>query len=316
MEKPGSDAMSIEKTVFAPIVGRWQVWALKLRLTGYALSAPAIFLMFVLLIAPLISVFLISFTDWQLGETEIYFIGLENYRAMLNDEVFRKSIINTIIYSGILVPISVFIGLFLALLIESLKVGKAFYRAVYFLPVMATLIAMAIVWQVMLNPDFGLVNIVLRRIGLSGYNWLNNPSIALFSLCAIGIWQAVGFNMVLFMAGLTSIPRELYDAAELDGAGSFWNRFCTVTWPLLSPMTMFVLVITGIRSFQVFDTVHVLTKGGPNNASEVLIHTMYTEAFEFFRSGYAGALTVVLLLFVLTFTLIQMWIIERKVHYL
>ena len=290
------------------------LWRLQ-GLLGYALSAPAAILMFVLLICPVLAVILISFTDWQLGETTINFIGFQNYRDMLGDEVFLKSLANTVIYVGVVVPLSVILGLGAAILIESLSMAKAFYRTIYFLPVMATLIAMSIVWMVMLNPSFGLVNQILRMLGFEGFNWLHDHRTALPCLCAIGIWQALGFNMVLFMAGLTSIPRELYDAAELDGAGGAWERFRTVTWPLLSPVTMFVVVITGIRSFQVFDTVHVLTQGGPNNSTGVLLYTMYTEGFEFFRSGYAAAVTVIFLLFVLALTLVKVWAIERKVHY-
>ena len=170
---------------------------------------------------------------------------------------------------------------------------------------MATLIAMSIVWEFMLHPQFGLVNGLLHGIGLQGHSWLQDRRTALYSLCVIGIWQALGFNMVLFLAGLVSIPRQLYDAAEIDGAHSAWARFRLVTWPMLGPTTVFVVVITGIRSFQVFDTVHVLTKGGPSKSSEVLIHTMYVEGFEFFRSGYGAALTVVFLTFVLLLTLLK-----------
>lgn len=284
-------------------------------LTAHALCAPATFLMFVLLVGPVLSVVVISFTDWQLGETEIDFVGFENYVEMAQDKVFWKSLWNTVVYVGIVVPFSVFLGLGAALLIESLIAGKAFYRAVYFLPVMATLIAMAIVWSTVLNPTFGLLNLTLEALGIEGRDWLSDPATALFSLCAIGIWQALGFNMVLFMAGLTAIPRDLYDAAEIDGASSAWDRFATVTWPLLGPVTLFVIVITSIRSFQVFDTVHVLTNGGPVNSTQVLIYTMYTEGFEFFRSGYAAAITIIFLFFVLMLTLFKVFFIERKVHY-
>ena len=279
------------------------------------LVAPATFLIFLLLIGPVIAVIGMSFTDYQLGETTLNFIGLDNYREIIESDVFWKSLANTLIYVAVVVPVSVFLGLGIALLIESCAIGKAFYRAVYFLPVMATLIAMAIVWSVVLNPDFGLLNLALRLVGIDGYNWLNDPGTALLTICGIGVWQALGFNMVLFMAGLGAIPRDLYDAAEIDGAASAFDRFRTVTWPLLGPVTMFVVVITGIRSFQVFDTVHVLTKGGPNKATEVLIYSVYAEGFEFFRSAYAATLVVVFLIFVMALTVIKARVIERRVHY-
>jgi multiple sugar transport system permease protein len=150
---------------------------------------------------------------------------------------------------------------------------------------------------------------------LPTYAWLAEPELALATLAVIGVWQLFGFNMVLFLAGLVSIPKYLYEAAEMDGARSAWSRFRLVTWPMLGPVTMFVVLISAIRSFQVFDTVHVLTKGGPSKASEVLLYSMYTEGFEFFRSGLAAAIAVVFLAFVLVLTLIKSWLIERKVHF-
>jgi multiple sugar transport system permease protein len=156
---------------------------------------------------------------------------------------------------------------------------------------------------------------VLEQIGIQGGDWLKNPSRALFTLAGIGIWQSAGLNMVLFMAGLKSIPADLYEAAEIDGAASAWERFRCVTWPMLGPATLFVTVVSGIRSFQVFDTVEVLTKGGPNKSTEVLLYTMYTEAFNFFRTGYGAAITVVFLVVVLALTLLQVKAGEKRTHY-
>ncbi|WP_372088150.1 sugar ABC transporter permease (plasmid) [Tistrella mobilis] len=284
-------------------------------LTAWALSAPAVILMALLLIGPVIGVMALSLTDYQLGAATLSYIGFDNYAEMFGDRVFHTALINTLLYVAVVVPGSVFLGLGIALLIESGTSGRVLYRAIYFLPVMATLIAMAIVWEFMLHPQFGLINLALGRIGIPAQNWLTDGDLALWVLAAIGIWQAVGFNMVLFMAGLVSIPRFLYDAAEMDGVPGAWARFRLVTWPMLGPVTLFVVVITSIRSFQVFDTVHVLTKGGPNKATEVLLYTMYAEGFEFFRSGYAAAVTVVFLGFVLALTLVKIGVLDRKVHY-
>ncbi|HAE46166.1 MAG: ABC transporter permease [Tistrella sp.] len=284
-------------------------------MTAWALSAPAVILMVLLLIGPVIGVMALSLTDYQLGAATLSYIGFDNYAEMFGDRVFHTALINTLLYVAVVVPGSVFLGLGIALLIESGTSGRALYRAIYFLPVMATLIAMAIVWEFMLHPQFGLINLALGRIGIPAQNWLTDGDLALWVLAAIGIWQAVGFNMVLFMAGLVSIPRFLYDAAEMDGVPGAWARFRLVTWPMLGPVTLFVVVITSIRSFQVFDTVHVLTKGGPNKATEVLLYTMYAEGFEFFRSGYAAAVTVVFLAFVLALTLVKIGVLDRKVHY-
>jgi multiple sugar transport system permease protein len=281
---------------------------------AYLLVAPALGLILLMLLGPLAAVLALSFTDYQLGAPTLSWIGLSNYQEMLGDKVFWTSLRNTLTYVAIVVPGAVGLGLGTALLIESGPGLRSLYRTIYFLPVMATLIAMAIVWEFMLHPQFGLVNGVLRSVGLAGHSWLQDRGTALYALCAIGIWQATGFNMVLFLSGLVSIPRHLYDAAEMDGAASAFARFRLVTWPMLGPVTLFVVVITVIRSFQVFDTVQVLTKGGPSKSSEVLIYTMYAEGFEFFRTGYAAALTVVFLGIVLLLTLIKSRLASR-VHY-
>jgi multiple sugar transport system permease protein len=288
---------------------------MSLQAAAYALSAPALVCMFLFLLVPLAVVLLLSFTDYQLGALGLRIIGLGNYAEMARDATFQKSLRNTLIYVAIVVPGTVGLGLGAALLIEADRSLRGFYRAAYFLPVMATLIAMAIVWEFMLHPQLGLINHLLRAMGFPGRDWLHDQSIVLFTLCAIGVWQSLGFNMILFMAGLTAIPKDLYEAAAVDGVHSGWERFRTVTWPLLGPVTLFTLIISAIRAFQVFDTVAVLTMGGPNKASEVLLYTMYTEGFSFFRTGYAAAVAIVFLVFVLVLSVIKLFLLDRRVHY-
>lgn len=279
------------------------------------LAGPALILLLLFLIGPLICVALLSLTDYQLGAATLNYVGSKNYTEMFSDRVFKKSLTNTLLYVAIAVPGSVLLGLGAALLIEADRGLRTFYRAIYFLPVMATLIAMSIVWEFMLHPQFGIVNQLVKALGMTRIDWLQNQAVVLYTLCGIGIWQSLGFNMVLFMAGLTSIPRDLYETAAVDGADSAIDRFRLVTWPMLGPVTLFVIVISAIRSFQVFDTVQVLTKGGPNKASEVLLYTMYSEGFEFFRSGYASAVTVVFLVFVLTLAALKVFVLDKRVHY-
>ncbi|MFN4312280.1 MAG: carbohydrate ABC transporter permease [Ferrovibrio sp.] len=290
-------------------------WQIDRAAVPYLLAGPAVALMLLLLIGPVLTVLLLSFTDYQLGAGGVAFIGFENYVELAGEKVFWKSLGNTLAYVGVVVPASVALGLGVALLIESGRSWRAFYRAAFFVPVMATLIAMAIAWEFMLHPQFGLINLMLRPLGMPAQNWLNDPGLALWVLAVIGIWQSFGFNMVLFLAGIVSIPKHLYEAAEMDGARSSWERFRLVTWPMLGPVTMFVVVITAIRSFQVFDTVHALTKGGPVKATEVLLYTMYAEGFEFLRSGYAAAIAVIFLIFVLILTVIKARLLDRRVHY-
>lgn len=284
-------------------------------LAALGLAGPATLLLLLLLLGPTATVVALSVTDWQFGAKAFHFIGLGNFAEMFSDRVFMRSLSNTLLYVSITVPCSVGLGLGAALLIESRPSLQSFYRTVYFLPVTATLIAMAVVWEFLLHPNVGLVNLLLNLVGIRGTHWLNNTSTALYALAAIGIWQSLGFTTVLFLAGLKSVPRDLYDAAAVDGAHGAWEQFRRVTWPMLGPTLMFVLVIMGIRSFQVFDTVAVLTSGGPAKSTEVLLYTMYTESFHYFRAGYGSAITVAFLLFVLVLTLLQVRFLDRRVHY-
>lgn len=285
------------------------------KLAAWTLAGPAFIAMWMLLLGPAVVVFLLSFTDWLFGAPEIAFAGLANYAEMVGDDVFWISLRNTFAYVAFTVPVSVFLGLGVALLIESGTSLRGFYRAIYFLPVTSTLLAMAFVFQFAFHPTAGVVNQTLGALGIPTQDWLKNPSTALFALGTIGIWQAIGLNMVLFLAGLKAIPKELYEAAQVDGADGAWERFRRVTWPMLGPAMVFVVTITAIRSFQVFDTVAVLTEGGPNKSTSVLIYLMYQEGFSFLRSAYAAAITCVFLFFVLLLTLLQVKLLERRTHY-
>ncbi|BAT59103.1 L-arabinose transport system permease protein AraP [Variibacter gotjawalensis] len=285
------------------------------QLAAWSLAGPGIALIWLLLLGPALVVFALSFSDWQFGAPDIAWAGLANYRELLGDEVFWKSLWNTLIYVAFTVPLSVAVGLGVALLIEAGTSLKGFYRAAFFLPVTSTLIAMAFVFQFAFHPTSGAINLTLGLVGIKGTDWLANPQTALYALGIIGIWQAVGLNMVLFIAGLKAIPKELYEAAAVDGIDNPIDRFMRITWPMLGPATVFVVSITAIRSFQVFDTVAVLTDGGPNKSTSVLLYQMYQEGFSFLRSAYAAAITCVFLAFVLLLTLIQVKVLERRAHY-
>lgn len=284
-------------------------------IAGWVLSAPAFTLMWMMLLGPAVAVALLSLTDWTFGAPEINFVGIDQYRELLGDRVFWQSLGNTVSYVLFTVPSSVLIGLALALLVEAGSSFRGLYRTLFFLPVTSTLLAMALVFQFAMHPTVGLINQTLSLLGLPTTDWLKNPATALYALGVIGIWQAAGLNMVLFMAGLKAIPRELYEAAAVDGADSAWERFRRVTWPMLGPALVFVVSITAIRSFQVFDTVAVLTDGGPNKSTSVLLYQMYQEGFPFLRSAYAAALTCVFLTFVLALIWLQTRMLHRRVHY-
>jgi len=305
--------------------------------------APAVVLMIILLIAPVFVAATLSFTDYNLGSPGFNWIGLENYASLANRSSYQKMFSASLLYVVIVVPVSVVLGLGSAMLISSLRFGGEAYKAIFFLPVMATLLAMAIVWEFTLDPIVGVVNAYLRQgceIGwwyqfatgawlgadptTSWYGhgcsenfplWIGDKKYALGTVAFIGIWQAFGFNMVLYLAGLTSIPRELYAAAAMDGADSAWERFKLVTWPMLGPTHVFVITITSIRSFQVFDTVEALTAGGPSKSTYVMVYAMFEKGIKQNLIGIGSAITVVFLLFVLVITLTQVYFVNRKVHY-
>lgn len=288
-------------------------------LTDLWLAGPATVAMIVLVFVPVAIVAVLSFTDYQFGARSFRWVGLDNYEALLTQTTARRAVTNTLLYAAVVIPVSIALGLLVALGLHRLamqapRIATAL-RAVYFLPVAATLVAMAVVWQMLLHPSIGLVNQTLAQVGVQGPSWLSDRGLVLWTLAGIGIWQTVGYNMVLFLAGLAAIPADLYDAADVDGAGHPWERFWTVTWPMLGPTTLFVTVITATGAFRVFETVATLTQGGPAFASDVLVYAMYREGFVYFKAGYSSAITMVFFAMVLLVTVLKFRVLERRVHY-
>jgi multiple sugar transport system permease protein len=282
---------------------------------GHAFAAPATLLLLLIYVVPVVALVWLSLTDYELGAIETRFLGLENFARALADPVFRRSIANTFAYVAIVLPGGVLLGLGAALLVHGRIRSRSVYEVIYFLPVTSTLIAMATVWQFLLHPRLGPVREITLALGLGEVAFLSDPALVIPTLAAIGLWQLVGFNMILFLAGLSAIPADLYEAAALDGASGGIDRFLRVTWPLLGPTTMFVTVTTSITAFKVFDTVRVLTEGGPAGASEVLLYVIWLEGFQYFRIGYAAALTLIFLAFILAFSILQAVALDRRVHY-
>jgi multiple sugar transport system permease protein len=307
--------LTLARPLALPSIRKARAGELAEQLAAWVLAGPAFALIWIMLLGPTVAVFVLSFTDWTFGMPEIGWAGLDNYREMFADDVFWKTLRNTLAYVAFVVPLSVFLGLGAAILIEAGESLRGFYRAAFFLPVVSTLLAMALVFQFAFHPTVGAINRTLAFVGIPTTDWLKNPDTALFALGVIGVWQAIGLSMVLFIAGLKAIPRDLYEAAAVDGADGAFERFRRVTWPMLGPATLFVVTITAIRAFQVFDTVQVLTDGGPNKATNVLLFQMYQEGFSFLRSAYAAALTVVFLGFVLLVTVIQVRLQDKNTHY-
>lgn len=287
----------------------------RLWLAATVLSAPATLCLVMVLFMPVIAVFALAMTDWQFGASSARFIGLRNFAEMLSDDTFRQSLINTAVYVVVVVPTVAVLGFLIASAIEAQRSLRTLYRSVHFLPVLATLASMAVAWEALLHPTIGPVNDALAGLGLPRQNWLGDADLVVPVLCAVGVWQHLGYAMVLFIAGLKAIPQDLYDAAEVDGVEMAVDRALRITLPMLGPVTMFIVIVVALKAFEVFDTVRVLTRGGPGDASEMLLHTLYVESFEFFRTGYGAALTVIFLLVVVTLTLIQARFLDRRVHY-
>lgn len=303
----------------------------QIGLAGYLFAAPAVILMLVILIAPVFIAAILSFTDYNLGNPGAEWVGFDNYERMIGRSTYKKMLWASATYTLVVVPVSIGLGLGAALLINSLKRLGDIYKTIYFLPVMAALLAMAIVWEFMLHPTLGVVNASLESL-CGGWIealwpwlaqscadrfplWFGDREYAIWTICFIGIWQGFGFNMVLYLAGLTAVPRELYHAAEMDGAVTAWDRFRLVTWPMLGPTTVFVVTITAIRSFQVFDTVEAITLGGPSKTTYVMMYAIYEKAIQQNLIGMGSAITIVFLAFVLFMTLLQRYLVEKRVHY-
>ena len=258
--------------------------------------------------------FLVSFTQWDLVSPPQW-VWLENYANLLRSELFWEVFWNTLYFAILAVPLSVLCSLMLALLVNTRVRGIVLFRTAYFLPVVSSMIAVALVWSWILNPEYGLLNYLLRTtVGLRGPAWLDSTTWALPAMVLVTVWKGLGYSMVIFLAGLQGIPEDLYHAATIDGAGR-WKQFRHVTLPMLSPTTFFVLVITLINSFQVFEQTYVLTKGGPANATLTLSYYIYQNAFQFFQMGKASALAYVLFALIFAVTLFQFRVQKRWVFY-
>lgn len=293
---------------------------------------PALLLMAVILIAPILIAVGLSFTNYSLGNAGFDWVGLKNYDRIFSRSSYLKMFTASFLYVVAVVPISIALGLGAALLIHSLGRIGDLYKTIYFLPVMAALLAMAIVWEFALHPTIGVINRTLEA-GCGTFLewwpwyargcadqfplWLGEKEYAIWTVAFIGVWQAFGFNMVLYLAGLTSVPRDLYHAAAMDGAKTGWQRFRLVTWPMLGPTTVFVVTITTIRSFQVFDTVEAFFPqgGGPSKSVYVMMFAIYEKGIQQNLIGVGAAITVVFLGFIFFLTLAQRWLVERRTHY-
>ena len=258
--------------------------------------------------------FLISFTSWDMI-TRPELVWFQNYLSLWRSDLFWEVVLNTLYFILLAVPLSVSCSLALALAANTSLRGITFFRTAYFLPVVSSMIAVALVWSWIFNPEYGLLNYLLQvTFGVKGPAWLTSTAWAMPAMVIVTVWKGLGYSMVIFLAGLQTIPQDLYHAATMDGAG-VWKRFRHITFPMLSPTTFFVVVITLINAFQVFEQTYVLTRGGPANSTLTMSYYIYQNAFQYFQMGKAAALSYVLFAVIFVVTLIQFRIQKRWVFY-
>ena len=270
---------------------------------------PSLIVIFTFFFLPVIVAFLMSFTDFDiyaLGNlSNMRFVGLKNYFNLLNDPLFWTSIKNTFYFVIVGGPLSVATSLGAALLLNSKLIKyKGIFRLVYFLPVVTTLVAVSIVWRYIYHPRFGLLNYILSIFGIGQIDWLGDPTFSMPAIILLAVWKNFGYNMIIFIAGLQNIPEELYEAASIEGA-SAWQKFKSITVPMLAPTSLFIGVITMIGYFQLFAEPYVMTQGGPLNSTLSIVLYMYQEGFRWWNIGYSTAIAFLLFVIILIGTVIQ-----------
>lgn len=281
---------------------------------AYLYLMPVVSILLCFHVAPIFYSLAVSFYEWDLiGQPE--FIGAGNYSRLFDDPMFYKSLWNTVYYAAISVPLSIVMSLVIALLLNNPISGIGLYRTIYFIPVITSINAVAIVWNFIYHPDFGLLNKLLDIVSIEPRAWLQDPFWAMPAIIFMSVWKGLGYNVIIFLAGLQNIPRHLYEAARIDGANR-WQQFRHITWPLLSPTTFFIFTISTIGSFQVFSQVYMMTpRGGPLKSTMVVVYYLYRKAFEQFEFGYALAAAFVLFMIIFACTLFNKFYLEKKVHY-
>ena len=272
--------------------------------TGLLCLLPSFAVVAVFTLVPLVFSLLLSFRSWNILTPEKPFVGLANYAAMFSNPEFWISLRNTALFTLGVVPFGALASLGLALLLNRKLHLSGFFRTTFFLPVITSIIAVAIVFLWVYDDNNGLLNSILRALGFKGVRWLTSPDTALLSLVLMTIWKNAGYHMVIFLAGLQAIPQEFYEAAILFGAGP-WQRFRFVTWPLLVPTTLFVMVTNTIFTFQVFGPIYVMTGGGPVRSTSVVVYHLYQRAFEFQEMGYASAVAWFVFVLLMILTILQ-----------
>ncbi|MCF7740157.1 MAG: sugar ABC transporter permease [Candidatus Marinimicrobia bacterium] len=281
--------------------------------TGLAFLAPTLVIFTTFILFPVFFSFFLSFHKWNMFSANKSFIGLSNYIKLFSDPEFWRVLKHTVIYTFGTVPLNMLFALLVAIVLNQKIAGKKFLRTAFFTPVIISPVAAALIWRWIYDPNLGLLNYFTGLLGIPAINWLNDPSAAMFAIIIMGVWKTFGINMVLFSAGLQAIPDSYYEAADIDGA-STWSKFRHITLPMLSPTTFFIMIMSMISSFQVFDIVYVLTSGGPLGSTKVMVFYMYEKAFKFFEMGYASAVAYIFFAILAALCLLQVKYMRTKIY--
>jgi len=281
---------------------------------AWLMLLPALALLALFTHWPTLATVIDSFHATPKGARGAVGVGLENYRVMVDDPVFWKAVRNNLLFASATIPVSIALALVMALWVNERIAGRAFLRMAYFTPTVLLMIAVANIWLFFYTPQYGLLEQITGALGLPSHNWLGDPSTALGAVTLVAIWKEAGFFMIFYLAALQSLNPSLREAAAIEGAsrGYFFRR---VQWPLLMPTTLFVLINAFINAFRMVDHLFVLTRGGPNNASTLLVYHLYEVGFSFWDTAYAAAITVVLVVVLAGIALLQFFVFDRKVHY-
>lgn len=283
-------------------------------LEAYILILPTLLGLIIFTAGPILAALYFSFTNWNLLSAPKW-QGLDNYIDLfVNDPLFWVTLKNTAYYVLGTVPLGTCLALLLAIALNQKIRGLAFFRTIFFLPVVSSVVAVSVLWAWLYQADFGLINQFLRLFGVTGIRWLSSPTWAMPAVIIMSIWHGLGYNIVIFIAGLQSIPQDYYEAARIDGANS-WQQFRFITIPLISPVTFFIITLSLIGSFQVFEQAYVMTQGGPVNSTKTIVYYLYEHGFKYFHMGYASALAYILFVIIVAITLFQFSLQKRWVHY-
>lgn len=280
---------------------------------GWEFVSPAVLIIGLFVVVPCIWGIGMSFTQFD-GIAPPQFVGLDQYQRLANDPMIWKTLVNTGLYVLFTLPLGLALGLGIALALhQKWFVARSFARGIYFLPNVTSMVTVAFVWEWLLNPEYGLLNASLRTMGIEGPGWLSDPNLAMPSVAAVSVWHGLGFGVLIYLAGLKGIPEEVHEAARIDGATS-WKAFRFVTWPLLTPTTMFLSIMGVIGGFQVFQSVYIMTGGGPLDRTRVYLYYIWQSAFQNLEMGYASAMAVLLFAIVMLLTLAQWRFYKRRLQ--